>query len=318
MHYYKRNIGDYHKKAGRLSMLQHGAYTLLIDSCYDREKFPTKEEAIDWAWASSKEEIEAVEFVLKKFFKLEDGVYIQKQIKENVCKYQANSLTNKRIAIDRERKRRETNEKENETDCDDKSTVRAQSVNEPPPNHKPLTINQEPLTINKEPKASKKSSSLVKNTTLVFDHWKNETGHKKSKLDDARKKKIKFGLANFSVDDCLEAISGCVKTPHNQGDNDRNTEYLSISVIFKNAEQIERFIRNNKNPPAPSRANFWNEKGGFNAGNQEVRQHQKQSTVDGAVERHRIFVEQLRAKNGNPGGDSGFVVEHVDDLSRVV
>lgn len=84
MHYYKRNIGDYHKKAGRLSMLQHGAYTLLIDSCYDREKFPTKEEAIDWAWASSKEEIEAVEFVLKKFFKLEDGVYIQKQIKENI------------------------------------------------------------------------------------------------------------------------------------------------------------------------------------------------------------------------------------------
>jgi len=29
MHYFKRNIGDYHKKAGRLSMLEHGAYTLL-------------------------------------------------------------------------------------------------------------------------------------------------------------------------------------------------------------------------------------------------------------------------------------------------
>ena len=41
MHYFKRNIGDYHKKAGRLSMLEHGAYTLLIDSCYDRERFPT-------------------------------------------------------------------------------------------------------------------------------------------------------------------------------------------------------------------------------------------------------------------------------------
>ena len=37
MHYYKRNIGDYHKKAGRLSMIEHGAYTLLIDACYDRE-----------------------------------------------------------------------------------------------------------------------------------------------------------------------------------------------------------------------------------------------------------------------------------------
>lgn len=89
MHYYKKNIGDYHKKAGRLSMLQHGAYTLLIDSCYDREIFPTREEAIDWTWASSDEEILAVDFVLKKFFSLsEDGRYIQSRIEEEIAEYQ--------------------------------------------------------------------------------------------------------------------------------------------------------------------------------------------------------------------------------------
>lgn len=32
MHHYRRNIGDYHKKAGRLSILQHGVYNLL-DAC---------------------------------------------------------------------------------------------------------------------------------------------------------------------------------------------------------------------------------------------------------------------------------------------
>jgi uncharacterized protein YdaU (DUF1376 family) len=37
------------------------------------------EEAVDWCWARSKEEIEAVEFVLKKFFDLVDGVYMQQQ-----------------------------------------------------------------------------------------------------------------------------------------------------------------------------------------------------------------------------------------------
>ncbi len=57
MHYYKKNIGDYHKKAGRLTMLQHGAYTLLMDSCYDREEFPTLEQAIEWVWASTTEEV---------------------------------------------------------------------------------------------------------------------------------------------------------------------------------------------------------------------------------------------------------------------
>lgn len=45
LHYYKRNIGDYEKKAGRPSMLEHGACTLLIDACYDREQFPKFEVA---------------------------------------------------------------------------------------------------------------------------------------------------------------------------------------------------------------------------------------------------------------------------------
>jgi uncharacterized protein YdaU (DUF1376 family) len=140
MHYYKRNIGDYHKKAGRLTMLQHGAFTLLMDSCYDRERFPTRDEALDWLWASSKEEIEAVEFVLSRFFDLEDGIYVQKRIADELANYHKNAETNKRIAIDRETKRRE------------KRTNRAQTVDgsntlehEPPPNQEPLTTNQEPI-----------------------------------------------------------------------------------------------------------------------------------------------------------------------------
>lgn len=132
MHYYKRNLGDYAKKAGRLSMLQHGAYTLLIDACYDREQFPTREEAIDWTWASSSAEIEAVDFVLSKFFMLEDGRYVQKRIQEEIAAFHATSETNKRIAAEREAKRKAS------------LTMRARSVNDSPPNHKPLTSNQEP------------------------------------------------------------------------------------------------------------------------------------------------------------------------------
>lgn len=139
MHYYKRNLGDYAKKAGRLSMLQHGSYTLLIDACYDREQFPTLEEAIEWTWASTTEEIEAVTFVLRKFFDLEDGVFVQKRIQEEITEYHGKSITNKRIAEERERKRRESL-----TSRDEKMTNRAPDVNEAPPNHEPRTINQEP------------------------------------------------------------------------------------------------------------------------------------------------------------------------------
>jgi len=133
MHYYKRNLGDYAKKTGRLTMLQHGAYTLLIDACYDREVFPTLEQAIDWTWASTEAEIEAVKFVLSRFFKLSsDGQYVQDRILEELLQYHKNADTNKRIAIERETKRRE------------KSTNREQVVDEPPPNQEPLTNNQEP------------------------------------------------------------------------------------------------------------------------------------------------------------------------------
>lgn len=142
MHYYKRNIGDYAKKAGRLTMLQHGAYTLLLDACYDREQFPTRDEAIDWLWASSTAEIEAVDFVLSKFFHLVDGRFVQNRIQEELTEYHEKSLNNKRIAQEREAKRRE------------KSTKRAPDVNEAPPNQEPLTINQEPLTTHTEAHAS--------------------------------------------------------------------------------------------------------------------------------------------------------------------
>lgn len=147
MHYYKRNIGDYYKKAGRLTMLQHGAYTLLKDACYDRETFPTLDEAIDWAWAASKEEIEAVEFVLNKFFCKDDsGYFVQDRVQEELDKYHETSATNKRIANERETKRREKRTKREQAvnDSQDKD-------NEAPPNQEPRTINQEPVTIKQEP-----------------------------------------------------------------------------------------------------------------------------------------------------------------------
>lgn len=190
MYYYKKNIGDYHKKAGRLSMLQHGAYTLLIDSCYDREVFPTLDDAINWTWACSTEEIEAVEFVLKRFFTLEDGLYTQKHIKEDLEKYHKNSETNKRIALEREAKRR------------GKSTKRVPTVNEAPPNQEPLTNNQEPLT--KEPLTKvNKAIALpeIDKVEIAFDlFWEagmRKVGRKKAKA--AFEKKFKENKSKLKI-----------------------------------------------------------------------------------------------------------------------
>lgn len=148
MHYYKREIGEYYKKAGRLTMLQHGAYTMLMDSCYDREVFPTIEQAIDWCWASSDEEIAAVEFVLSKFFIKDGDVYTQKHISEKIAKYHDNAATNKAIAIKREANKR---------------TKREQPVNESAPNKEQLITNNKQLTKEKAKRFKKPSLLEVQN-----------------------------------------------------------------------------------------------------------------------------------------------------------
>ena len=82
MYYYKRHLGDYARKAGHLTMLEHGAYTLILDGYYDREQAPTKAEAIRWARARTQEEIAAVEVVLLEFFTEVNGRMQQNRVEE--------------------------------------------------------------------------------------------------------------------------------------------------------------------------------------------------------------------------------------------
>jgi len=202
MHYYKRNLGDYAKKAGRLTMLQHGSYTLLIDSCYDRETFPTLEQALEWTWASTEAEIEAVKFVLSRFFVLDkDGCYVQDRILQELLEYHAKADTNKRIAIERETKRKQ------------KSTNREQDVNEATPNHKPITNNQEPkkkATVVATPEGVSQSvwdefiahrkAKKAKVTHLVIEGIAKEASKAGWSLEDALKETIVRNWQSFKAE----------------------------------------------------------------------------------------------------------------------
>jgi uncharacterized protein YdaU (DUF1376 family) len=85
----------------------------------------------------------------------------------------------------------------------------------------------------------------------VFTYWKKTMKSPKAKLDDKRCSVIRRALkAGYSPRDLCRAIQGCSLTPHNQGDNDRGQTYLGIHVCLKDADQIDRFILNAKNPPS--------------------------------------------------------------------
>lgn len=94
MHYYKRHIGDYAKKAGHLSVLEHGVYTLLLDAYYDRELAPTRAEAVRIARCRTGEELDALDAVLADFFTLSDGRYVQPRVEEEFVKAEEQAKIN--------------------------------------------------------------------------------------------------------------------------------------------------------------------------------------------------------------------------------
>ena len=84
----------------------------------------------------------------------------------------------------------------------------------------------------------------------VFQFWQKIFNHPGAALDDNRKKFIALALKLYSAEDCKKAIIGCSVTPHNIGDNDRGQKYDGIHIVFKDADQIDRFIFNANEPPS--------------------------------------------------------------------
>lgn len=112
MNFYKRHIGDITKACGHLSQGQMGAYDLLLDWLYGNEKpLPSDKAAVyRIARAGTKAERDNVEAVLVEFFTLTDAGYTQKRAGEEIAKANERAETNRRIAEEREARRRAARE----------------------------------------------------------------------------------------------------------------------------------------------------------------------------------------------------------------
>jgi len=89
VNYYERHIGDYARDTAHLSMLEHGAYNILLDRFYATEQGIPKDQVHRIARARSREEKSAVDSVLSEFFFLDGDVYVQKRAQGEIAKAQA-------------------------------------------------------------------------------------------------------------------------------------------------------------------------------------------------------------------------------------
>ena len=85
MHYYSRNIGDYHRDAGFLTPLQHGFYTLLMDWYFAQEK-PIPDATAHMIARGTREEVEQL---LTMFFTRDGDVWRHKRIDKEIATYHA-------------------------------------------------------------------------------------------------------------------------------------------------------------------------------------------------------------------------------------
>lgn len=91
MNYYEHHLGDYYRKAKHLTMLEHGAYRMLLDLYYIHEEpLPADMKAIQrLAGARMDDEKEAVENVVREFFTLADDGWRHAKCDEEIEKARA-------------------------------------------------------------------------------------------------------------------------------------------------------------------------------------------------------------------------------------
>jgi len=119
--WYPRDMGKYARDTGTLTLIQHGAYNLLLDHYYSTGPINAFEQCSSNASlmpdhsplyclckATSKQEQEAVDFVIRKYFKLnEDGFYrhdhcdkvIEKQNKTHMNRVNAGKQKGKKAKL---------------------------------------------------------------------------------------------------------------------------------------------------------------------------------------------------------------------------
>lgn len=89
MNYYERHIGDYAKDTAHLSLLEHGAYTVLMDRYYATETPIPEAQKYRVARASTAAERAAVDVVLAEFFQLTEDGWRQKRCDVVIEKHHA-------------------------------------------------------------------------------------------------------------------------------------------------------------------------------------------------------------------------------------
>jgi hypothetical protein len=97
------------------------------------------------------------------------------------------------------------------------------------------------LTLDPPPPSKPKPPSDV---DRVFDHWRKAMNSPRSKMDNKRRARIEWALAEHDFETCVQAIDGCALSDFHMGHDPKTNgaKHNGIKVIFRDADQVDRFV----------------------------------------------------------------------------
>ena len=122
----------------------------------------------------------------------------------------------------------------------------------------PTDINNLPNTSpvqNTHTSSSELKPALNAQALELFAEWQKIMGKPRAALDRKRKARIEWALKTYGYDTCVMAIEGCARSEWHMGKNDRGQRYDDLTLIFRDAEKVERFLEyRNQQPQAQHRS----------------------------------------------------------------
>ena len=201
MNYYRRFIGDYQSDTGHLSILEHGAYTLLLDLYYATGRpIPSDlSAACKIIRATNPNEKKAVESILQEFWESTEDGWINERASREMGK--VTEYRKKQSTAAKARGRLATREP---------PAIPKLATNKPMPNH--IQIHSISKAIPKpKPKEKKQEapSALMRSQDEIFCHWNSQnelTTHRalSSRLRSALKARLTNG---YTVANIKQAIT---------------------------------------------------------------------------------------------------------------
>lgn len=91
---------------------------------------------------------------------------------------------------------------------------------------------------------------------LVFETWVAAVGRSSTttRFTPERRTKVRARLADYPLEDVLDAVRGIALSPFHMGDNDRKTAYNDLTFVCRNGSKLEEFRDLYRAGAAPRRA----------------------------------------------------------------